>query len=151
MKKMNKVDGPHADKSEWIKLEFLMDLDNPTSKYSQQFAIFKDVFPEDWIKWVMDFCGIESLMIMKEPVDKTRIFCTLLKSKALSYFEHHLRERLEAEDSEIPDNELIELMLRDIGLEYTPKRGIHMQNYYMKLGLYMGLNTSVHNFVEEVE
>jgi hypothetical protein len=35
-------DGPDADKSEWIKLEFLMDTDNPDSKYSQQFAIFKD-------------------------------------------------------------------------------------------------------------
>jgi hypothetical protein len=44
VKKMNKVDGPDADKSEWIKLEFLMDPDNPTlgSKYSQQFVIFKD-------------------------------------------------------------------------------------------------------------
>jgi hypothetical protein len=27
--KMDKVDGPDADKSEWIKLEFLMDPDNP--------------------------------------------------------------------------------------------------------------------------
>jgi hypothetical protein len=31
-----------TDKSEWIKLEFLMDPDNPASKYSRQFAIFKD-------------------------------------------------------------------------------------------------------------
>jgi hypothetical protein len=29
VKKMDKVDGPDADKSEWIKLEFLMDPDNP--------------------------------------------------------------------------------------------------------------------------
>jgi hypothetical protein len=28
--------------------------------------------------------------------------------------------RLEAEDSEVPDNELIELVLRDVGLEYIP-------------------------------
>jgi hypothetical protein len=36
VKKMDKVDGPDADKSEWIKLEFLMDPDNPASgsKYS---------------------------------------------------------------------------------------------------------------------
>jgi hypothetical protein len=41
---MDKVDGPDADKSEWIKLEFLMDPDNPASgsKYSQKFDIFKD-------------------------------------------------------------------------------------------------------------
>jgi hypothetical protein len=28
---MDKVDGTDADKSEWIKLEFLMDPDNPAS------------------------------------------------------------------------------------------------------------------------
>jgi hypothetical protein len=28
--------------------------------------------------------------------------------------------RLEVEDSEVPDNELIELVLRDVGLEYIP-------------------------------
>jgi hypothetical protein len=37
MKKMHKVDGTDVDKSEWIKLKFLMDPDNPASgsKYSQ--------------------------------------------------------------------------------------------------------------------
>jgi hypothetical protein len=39
---MDKVDGTDADKSECIKLDFLMDHDNPASKYSQQFSIFKD-------------------------------------------------------------------------------------------------------------
>jgi hypothetical protein len=29
VKKVDKVDGPDAGKSEWIKLEFLMDPDNP--------------------------------------------------------------------------------------------------------------------------
>jgi hypothetical protein len=86
MKKMDKVDGPDADKSEWIKLEFLMDSDNPAldSKYSRQFAIFKDGCPEDWIKWVMAFCEIKNLMSMKEADDKTRVFRTLLKGQALS-------------------------------------------------------------------
>jgi hypothetical protein len=52
VKKMDKVDAPDADKSEWIKLEFLMDPDNQESgsKYSRQFAIFKNGCPEDWIK-----------------------------------------------------------------------------------------------------
>jgi hypothetical protein len=54
VKKMDKVDGPDTYKSEWIKLEFLMDPDNPASgsKYSRQFDIFKDGcrIPEDWIK-----------------------------------------------------------------------------------------------------
>jgi hypothetical protein len=39
---MDKVDGPDVDKSEWIKLEFLMDPDNPSSKYYRQFVIFND-------------------------------------------------------------------------------------------------------------
>jgi hypothetical protein len=87
--------------------------------------------PEDWIKWVMAFREIENLMPMKEPVDKTKMFRTLLKGQALSYFEHHLMRSLEAEDSEVPDNELIELVLRDVGLEYIPKRALHVQKYYM--------------------
>jgi hypothetical protein len=119
VKKVDKVDGPDADKSEWIKLESLINPDNPASgsKYSRQFAIFKDGcrVPEDLIKWVMAFREIENLMPMKEHADKTRMFRTLLKGQALSYFDHHLMRRLEAEDSDIPDNELIKLVLRDVG------------------------------------
>jgi hypothetical protein len=76
----------------------------------------------------------------------------LLKGQALFYFEHHLMRRLEAEDSDVPDNELIELVLRDVGLEYIPKRAIHVQNYYMRQprSLYMGLDTSVQKFVERL-
>jgi hypothetical protein len=75
VKKMDKVDVPDSEKSEWIKLEFLMDLDNPASgsKYSRQFAIFRDGCLEDWIKWVMAFREIENLMPMKEPADKTSL------------------------------------------------------------------------------
>jgi hypothetical protein len=40
--------------------------------------------------------------------------------------------RIEAEDSDVPDNELIELVLRDVGLEYIPKRAIRVQKYYMR-------------------
>jgi hypothetical protein len=131
---MDKVDGIDADKSERIKLEFLMDPDYPASgsKYSRQFSIFKDGCPEDWIKWVIAFCEIENLMRMKEPADKSRLFWILLKVQALSYFEHHLMRRLETEDSDVPDNELIELVLRDVGLEYIPKCAIFVQKYYMR-------------------
>jgi hypothetical protein len=66
-----------------------MDPDNPVSKYSRKFAIFKDMCLEDWIKWVMAFREIENLMPMKEPADKASMFRTLLKGQALSYFEHH--------------------------------------------------------------
>jgi hypothetical protein len=100
----------------------------------------------------MAFREIENLMPMKEPADKTRMFRTLLKGQALSYFEHHLMRRLEVEESEVPDNELIELVLRDVGLEYILKRAISVQKYYMRQprGLYMGFNTSVKQFVERL-
>jgi hypothetical protein len=47
VKKIDKVNGPDADK-----LEFLMDPYETASfsKYSRQFAIFKDGCPEEWIK-----------------------------------------------------------------------------------------------------
>jgi hypothetical protein len=84
------------------------------------------------MKWVMAFCEIENLIPMKEPANKTRIFRTLLKDQALSFFEDYLRKKVEAGDSEVPDNELIELVLRDVGLEYIPKHTIHVQKYYMR-------------------
>jgi hypothetical protein len=56
----------------------------------------------------------------------------LLNGQALSYFEPHFMRRLEAEDSDVPDNQLIELVLRDIDLEYIPKCVIRMQKYYMR-------------------
>jgi uncharacterized protein YbaA (DUF1428 family) len=68
-------------------------------------------------------------MPMKEPADKIRMFRTLLKRQALSYFEHHLMKRLEAEDSDVPDNEVIELVPIDVSLEYIPKRAIRRQNF----------------------
>jgi hypothetical protein len=72
-----------------------MDPDDPASKHSRKFAIFKDGYPEEWIKWVMVFRKIENLMTMKQPADKTRMFRTFLKGQALSYFEHHLMRTLE--------------------------------------------------------
>jgi hypothetical protein len=52
----------------------------------------------------------------------------------------------------VPDNELIELVHRDVGLVYIPKHTIHMQKYYMRhpRGLYMGLNTSVKQLIEKL-
>jgi hypothetical protein len=152
---MDKVDGPDTKKYGCIKLEFIIDPDNlalDSSKSFRQFAIFNDGCPEDRIKWMMAFSEIENLMPMREPADKTRIFQTLLKGQVLSYFEHNLRRRLEAEDSEVSDKELIELVLRDVGLEYIPKRAIRVQNYCMRQPrrLYMGLNISVQQFVERL-
>jgi hypothetical protein len=112
-----------------------MDPDNPAldSKYSRKFAIFKDGCPEESIKWAMAFREIENLMPMKDSADNTRMFRNLLKGQALSYFKCHLRRRVEAKDSDVPDNELIELVLRDVGLEYIPKHAIRMQKYCIRL------------------
>jgi hypothetical protein len=98
----------------------------------------------------MAFREIENLMPMKEPAEKPKIIRTLLKGEALSFYDYHLRSRVEAEDSEVPDSELTELVLRDIGLNYINKRAICLQTCYMRQprGLYMCLNTSVQQFVE---
>jgi hypothetical protein len=74
----------------------------------------------------MAFCEIENLIPMKETVDKTGMFRTMLKGQASSYIVHQLRKRLEAEDSNVPSNELIDLVLRDVGLEYIPKHTIYV-------------------------
>jgi hypothetical protein len=46
-----------------------------------------------------------------------------VEGSSLVLFEHHFRV-LEAEDSDVPENELIELVLKNVGLEYIPKRTI---------------------------
>jgi hypothetical protein len=67
--KMDTVDGTDTDKSKWIKLKFLMDPgtpSSPTSEYSRHFAILKDGFSEELVKWVMDFLDIANLMPLKK-------------------------------------------------------------------------------------
>jgi hypothetical protein len=39
--------------------------------------------------------------------------------ETLSYFEHHLKKKMEAEVSEFSENDLIELLVKDIGLRYS--------------------------------
>jgi hypothetical protein len=72
----------------------------------------------------MTYHDIESLMDLSKPAEESKMVRTLLKGQALSHFEHHLRKRLEPEDSELPDNDLLELVLTDVGLEYIPKTAI---------------------------
>jgi hypothetical protein len=43
-----------------------------------------------------------------------RDFWNLLKVQAISYFWHHLKKRLELEDTELPKNDLMKLVVRDI-------------------------------------
>jgi hypothetical protein len=98
----------------------------------------------------MAFCEIENLMSFKEPADKNRMVRTLLKGQAFSYFVHHLRKRVETEDPELPDDELRELVITNVGLEYIPKHTICLKKYFLWWGLKIGLNTSVQQFVERL-
>jgi hypothetical protein len=70
---------------------------------------------------------IEYLMPLKQPADEIRIFWTLLKGQAFSYFEHHLNRRLDAKDSELPDNEIIQPVIQNQDLEYFPKCDVRVQ------------------------
>jgi hypothetical protein len=47
---------------------------------------FKDGCAEEWVKWLIAYGEIESLMILKEPADKIKMLRTLLKGQALSYW-----------------------------------------------------------------
>jgi hypothetical protein len=120
MKKKKKVDGPDAHKLEFIKLEFFIDPDNPNSgsKVSRYFTIFKDGWKfqrsgtSSYI--LMFFREIENLMPLVESIEKSRMYWILLKGQALSYFEHHIRRRSEAEGSELSDNDFIELVIIEL-------------------------------------
>jgi hypothetical protein len=63
-------------------------------------------------------------MNLIKPADKSKMTRTLLKCPALSHFEAYLRKRLGAENYGLPDNDLLELVLRDVGLAYIPKTTI---------------------------
>ena len=66
-------------------------------------------------------------MLTKELADFIKKLRTLLKGQALSYFEHPLRRTLDAEDAELPDNDLLELVISDIRLQNISKLAISLQ------------------------
>jgi hypothetical protein len=97
-----------------------MDSDNIAwgSNYSWPFVIFKDILPKELIK-----CLLVYILLWDWEPDALEGTCwhdkdvsDFLKGQALSYFEYHLRRTFETEDSELPDNDLIEIVLRDIAL-----------------------------------
>ena len=45
---------------------------------------------------------------------------------------------------------LLELVMRDVGLEYIPKSAIRVQTYYMRRGLFLWQSMSVQTFVERL-
>jgi hypothetical protein len=116
--KIEKVDGGgvlEADKTELIKFDFSVDPKIPASRYSKEVIIFKDEGLEDWSKLLMGYRDIETIMPLKEPLGKTRMLRTLLKGRALSQFEYHLRNRIGAEDVALPNCDPLKIIIRDVG------------------------------------
>jgi hypothetical protein len=70
----------------------------------------------------MAFHEIENLMPLKELANKTKMITILLKGQSLSLLVHDFKRKLDAEDAELADNDILDLVLRDVGLEYIPKR-----------------------------
>jgi hypothetical protein len=63
----------------------------------------------------MGYCDWELFMRFKEPSDRTKMLHTMLKGRALSLFEYHLSKR--CGDIETMDQELLELVIRAVGLD----------------------------------
>jgi hypothetical protein len=129
------AEGADSDKVESIRFEFLVDPSNPATRFSKEFFVFKDGSSEEYIRWLMGYRDLELLMPLKEPSDRTKMLRTMLKGRALSLFEYHLSKRCGGEDIETTDQELLELVIRDLGLDYISRRAIRVQKYYMRRSL----------------
>jgi hypothetical protein len=105
------VDAPDSDKIERNKLEFPHGFRQPTwsYKYSRQFAFSNDRCPEKWIKFLL----FDVLQWYWEPDDTLKLPD---KKSMFQFFEGSYlvlllalsEEEVQAEDSEISDNDLIE-------------------------------------------
>ena len=144
------TEGAESEKVESIRFEFLVDPSNPATRFSKEFFVFKDGSPEEYIRWLMGYRDLELLMPMKEPSDRTKMLRTILKGRALSLFEYHLSKRCGGEDIETSDQDLLELVIRDLGLDFISRRAIRVQKYYMRRCLFMGPNITVQQFVERL-
>jgi hypothetical protein len=141
------TEGAEVDKTEYIKFDFFVDPENPSSRYSKEFLIFKDSCPEEWIKWLMEYRDLEVMIPLKETSEQTKMIRTLLKGRALAQFDYHLSKQVCAEDIELPDHELLELVIRYLGLDYISRRAIRVQKYYMRRCLFVCPMTTVQQFV----
>jgi hypothetical protein len=124
MTKLKKLEaeGADSDKVESIRFEFLVDPSNPATRFSKEFFVFKNRSPEEYIRWLMGYHDLELLMPLKESSDRTKMLCTMMKGRALSLFEYHHYKRCGGEDIETMDQELLELVISDLGLDYISRR-----------------------------
>jgi hypothetical protein len=93
LKKME-AEGADSDKVESIRFEFLVDPSNPATRFSNEFLVFKDGSPEEYIRWLMCYRDLELLRPLKEPSDRTKMLPTMLKGRALSLFKYHLSKKM---------------------------------------------------------
>jgi hypothetical protein len=66
---------------------------------------------------LIGYRDLELLMPLKEPTDRTKMLCTLLKGQDLSIFEYHLAKQCGGEDVGTSDDEFLELVIRDLDLD----------------------------------
>jgi hypothetical protein len=105
----------------------------------------------------MGYRDLELLMPLKELSERTKMLCIMLKGCVLSLFLKRslflniiFSKRCGGEDIETTDQELLELVIREVGLDHISRRAIRVQKYYMRRCLFMGPNTTVQQFVERL-
>jgi hypothetical protein len=86
--------------------------------------------------WLIGYCNMELLIPLKEPSARTKMLCMMLKGCALSY-DNYLSKRCGGKAIDTKDQELLELVIRDVGLDYISRRAIRVQKYYMRRCLFM--------------
>jgi hypothetical protein len=105
-------------------------------------------YPEECIKWLMGYRGLEVMMLFKETAEKTKIIRTLMNGRTLAQFDHHPNKRVCSKDMELLVSESLELVVRDLRLDYISRRTIWIKRYYIMICLFMGPNTTVQQLVE---
>jgi hypothetical protein len=77
-----------------------------------------------------------------------KMFVTILKSQTLSHFEDHIKNWLEAGDSDVHDKHFIDLVNSDKDIWYICEQVICMQKWHMRRKLFMRPSISIQMFIE---
>jgi hypothetical protein len=126
------ADGTDSDNVESIRFVFLVDPSIFATQFSKEFLIFKDRSTEMYPRWLIVYRDMELLMPLKEPSDRFKILCKMLKGRVFSPLDYNLSKRCGSEDIAVTDHELLELVIRVLGLGYTSRRSTRVQKYYMR-------------------
>jgi hypothetical protein len=105
-----------ADRSEFIKPDILVDPKRPEPRYFREFLIYREGGSEYCIKCLMRYKDIKTSLPLKDPMEEAKVLRTYLKGSAYAQFEYHLRKRLGAKNVQIPDTDLLEIFIEDVGL-----------------------------------